>query len=648
MTVDGAYEKLLSPLNIRGSRLRNRVVTTGHSVAAPYALDGSADSFIEYCRRRAEGGVGMIITMPVVVDPLPTGWPNQVADRVAALADAVHGEGGTIVTQLVNFGGQIGSQVNHDGRPMWSFNGRQDEFGEASHRMTSAEIQTIIDSFAHTAKVVTEAGLDGVELHGGHGYIFHQSYSPWGNGRDDEWGDPLAFSQVTIAAVRAAMGPNKILGFRFTASDDLRVDEGHQSDAELAEIAVGIVDTGEIDYLNPTIGTKAPAYSQKSVAGYRYRDGFDLDFAASLRKAVDARTLVIGVGGIVDPRMGEAALRDEKCDLVGMTRGNMADPDMVKKLMAGDAKRIRPCVRAAECNDRRVDGKQVACMHNPEVLREKFFARSETPSQTARTIVVVGAGPAGLKAAQAAALRGHSVRVIDAGSEPGGRLRYVRATAARRLFGSVDWLMSELDVAGVPVEFNRRVSAEDVVALDADEIVLAIGAVPDASRAFSFDDPSRVLTVEAALDHTPDGENIMVLDRTGLVEVALAAETLGRKGKQITYVTHFERMATNAGYTNRLDLRDLWRRTDNLHFIVDVDISRYENGIVSLINPDGDVIHELAMDYVVAGVHPTPDGTLAAALSAAGRNFTMIGDALAPRGTTASIREGAIFALELT
>jgi 2,4-dienoyl-CoA reductase-like NADH-dependent reductase (Old Yellow Enzyme family) len=326
-----AYELLLSPYTLRGRTLRNRVITTAHSIAAPYALEGSADSYIEYCRRRAAGGVGMIIAMPVVVDPLP-GWPSQVADRMAALAGAVHAEGGTVVSQVVFFGGQIGSQVNHAGRPMWSLNGRQDEFGEASHRMSADEVRLIVDAHERTARVIAESGLDGLELHGGHGYLFDQALSPWGNDRDDEWGEPMALPRALIAASRRALGPDKILGFRITANDALRAEEGGLSVEDHISIAVQIVDTGEIDYLNPTIGVKAPAYSQISVANYWYPDGFDLPYSEALSRKLGGRTAIVGIGGIVDPRMGEEALRAGKCDLVAMTRANISDPDLVNKL----------------------------------------------------------------------------------------------------------------------------------------------------------------------------------------------------------------------------------------------------------------------------------------------------------------------------
>jgi 2,4-dienoyl-CoA reductase-like NADH-dependent reductase (Old Yellow Enzyme family) len=616
------------------------VITTAHSIAAPYALDGSADSYIEYCRRRAAGGVGMIIAMPVVVDPLP-GWPSQVADRMAALAEAVHAEGGIVVSQVVFFGAQIGSQVNHAGRPMWSLNGRQDEFGEASHRMTADEVQLIVDAHEHTARVIAESGLDGLELHGGHGYLFDQALSPWGNDRDDEWGEPMALPRALITATRRALGPDKILGFRITANDALRPEEGGLSVEDHMNIAVQIVDTGEIDYLNPTIGIKAPAYSQISVANYWYPDGFDLPYSEALSKKLGGRTAIVGIGGIVDPRMGEEALRDGICDLVAMTRANIADPDLVNKLRSGAGDRVRPCVRAGVCNDYRVDGKQVTCFHNPEMLRERQF--SSAPAAQPKRVLVIGAGPAGLKAAQSALVRGHSVRILEAADVSGGRLRWIRSTAAKRLFDTVGWLERELATGGVRIEFGTRVSDADVAGLDADEFVVATGARAMPARAFDSDDAAVYLSLEQALDAPPSDEPVLVLDRTGQLEVALTAHALAQSGRQVTYVTPFERIATNAGYTSRLDLRDQFRRATNIRFLTDCDVRAHRDGTAILIDPDGEETERLPVSRVVVGTHPIPQDGLIAVLRAAGKSVRGVGDVLAPRGVTVAIREGAVF-----
>lgn len=137
-----------------------------------------------------------------------------MVDRLKRLGDAVHAEGALVTPRVVNFGRQICSQVLLDERAEWSFNGGQDEFGEAAHRMTSAEVQLMVDAYGRLAEVFTAAGLDGLELHAAHGYLLHQSYSPWGNGRDDEWGEQLAFSRAVLEAVRSGLGSDKILGWR--------------------------------------------------------------------------------------------------------------------------------------------------------------------------------------------------------------------------------------------------------------------------------------------------------------------------------------------------------------------------------------------------------------------------------------------------
>ena len=162
----GDYSMLLSPIRVGSCELRNRVVTTAHSIYQPWApIPGSHVQYVEYCRRRAAGGVAMLICQPIIVQPYGD-WPASMSDRLVELADAIKTEGAVAVLQIVNFGAQIGSAVLLGGQPMWSFNGAKDEFGEASHKMTTDEVGLMVDAYAQTARVVAEAGMDGVELHG--------------------------------------------------------------------------------------------------------------------------------------------------------------------------------------------------------------------------------------------------------------------------------------------------------------------------------------------------------------------------------------------------------------------------------------------------------------------------------------------------
>ncbi|TYL55461.1 NAD(P)-binding protein [Nocardioides sp. BGMRC 2183] len=636
-----ALQHLSQPFEIRGRVLRNRTVTTAHSIMAPWTPGMSPEPYIEYCRRRARGGVGMQIVQPLIVEPFHD-WPRPVFDRLQALADAIHTEGGTCVIQVVSFGGQIGSAVHLDERAMWSFNGRQDEFGEASHRMSSAEVQMMVEAHGRLAEVVMEAGMDGVELHGAHGYLLQQSHSPWGNDRDDEWGDHLRFVRSVISATRAGLGDG-ILGYRVCAADLLRPDEGGLSEAALRGIAVEVVDTGEVDFLDSSIGTKAPAYSQPAVASYRYPDGYELRYASTLREAIGARVPVVGLGGVTDPAMGEQALADGDCDLVGMTRAYLSDPDTGLKIMRGDLDRIRRCVRANECVNRRVDAKPMACWHNPEFAKEKAFSLLEPPARRKR-VVVIGGGPTGLQAAEVAASRGHEVTLLEAAPVLGGRLRLVEGTTAERLLSTVDFLAAELGHLGVDVRLGTLATVDMVTGMAPDEVIVATGALP-ALDGHGLDSPG-VVSVDRAIASSLDGP-VLVVDRVGDSAAGLLVESLAGRGIEVHYATTFERWVTNAGYTHRLDLVDLFRRSELITTHVLRDFGGFADGVARLVDPDGVEQERLEVAHVVLSVHPTPVDGLVAQLSATGLSVHAVGDVVAPRGVVAGNREATRIAQRL-
>jgi 2,4-dienoyl-CoA reductase-like NADH-dependent reductase (Old Yellow Enzyme family) len=628
------FPLLLSPITVRSFRLRNRLITTGHGAFQPWNPLDSGEQFIEYQRRRAAGGLGMIILQPIFVEPDPS-WPLMMGDRMERLARAIHDEGAVAVLQIVNFGGQMSANYNLGGRPLWSFNGMQAPGGEISHRMSDGEIRLMVDAFARAAAVATQAGLDGVELHGAHGYLIHQSYSPWGNDRTDQWGEPLAFSRAVIAATRAAIGPDKIIGFRMAEWDERTVEEGGLGTGQLQKIAGDVVATGEIDYLNTSIGSKAPDYAALAVATYRTSPGHELKFTREMRHAIGAAVPVVGVGRIIDPRMGEEALRNGDCDLVAMTRGHISDPDIAVKVRRGDARRIRMCVGANECNDRKLAGLNIACFHNPDVGREARGPVALAP--TPKHVLVIGGGPGGLKAAEIAARRGHHVTVVERGDEPGGQLRHVRSTAARELFHAVDHLVAELDILGVIVILHTDVTRELIAEMAPEAVVLATGARRSTDGAFVGWDSPQVLTSADALE-TSLGSRVLVLDRLGVNEAPLVAEALIGKGHEITFATPLESMAPYAGFSHRKDFGIVFRRA-GARVLTEVDIQKYDGGSASLVDPDGRVAHEIDADAIVAVTAPRPDVGLTSVLDEKGVPYAVIGDAVAPRGVGVAIRE---------
>ncbi len=184
---------LLEPIHVGRARLANRVVSTAH-----FGFFGFHDPrddgarYVAYAERRAVGGVGLWITEGLRVLPVASvdgpGPLDFMRARHALLAHTLQGHGTRSVVQLVHVGAQLRSDGDPELAPIWSFGGTTTTDGEATHQMTGAEIERVIDGFVHAARVAVESGHDGVELHGAHGYLIQQSFSPWANTRDDAWG----------------------------------------------------------------------------------------------------------------------------------------------------------------------------------------------------------------------------------------------------------------------------------------------------------------------------------------------------------------------------------------------------------------------------------------------------------------------------
>ena len=625
---------LFSPIRVGPFELRNRLITTGHGAFFPWNPADTGDQFIEYQRRRAAGGLGMMILQPLFVDPLES-WPLMMAERMSRLAEAVHEEGARAVLQLVNFGGQMSANYNIGNRPLWSFNGMQAPGGEISHRMSLTEIDEMVAAFARAARVATEAGLDGVEIHGAHGYLVHQSYSRWGNDRTDAWGEPLAFTRSVLQATRQAIGRDKIIGFRMAEYDERPAAQGGMTEVELRQIGADVVELGEIDFLNTSIGSKAPDYAAIAVATYRTAPGHELELTRQMRAAIGGAVPVVGVGRILTPEQGEEALRRGDCDLVAMTRGHIADPDIAVKVRRGDSHRIRRCVGANECNDRKIAGLTIACMHNPDVGREG--RGPVAPSSARREVLVVGAGPGGLKAAEIAALRGHAVTLVDAADEVGGHFRFVRATSAKSMVHVIEHLTAELALLGVEPQLRTRADRNLLERLRPDAVVVATGTRRGVAGAFDGAEHAGVLTSLDALIGER-GRRVLVLDRLGLAEAALVAETMLGSGRDVVFATPFDALVPHAGYSHRKDVSAAFRR-GGVRVITDADVAQFDGHHVELVDPDGKVCERLGVDEIVAVVAPTPELELLPVLGELGLEHHLIGDAVAPRSVYHAMRE---------
>jgi 2,4-dienoyl-CoA reductase-like NADH-dependent reductase (Old Yellow Enzyme family)/threonine dehydrogenase-like Zn-dependent dehydrogenase len=632
--------RLLEPVRVGSLEVQNRVVSTAHGAFLDFYRPGvPGGRYTAYQERRARGGTGLIVLQPMHVHPSShalghyTYDPDDVRPKLRALADAVHAHGTRVVLQLIHFGAQFRSDARADLEPLWAFDELLSPEGEAAHRMTSAEVEEVVEAYGTAAELAVDAGLDGVELHGTHGYLLQQSWSPWGNRRDDGWGEPLAFARAVIGRVRRRLGSGPVVGIRVSADDFVRPAAGGLGAEGIRDVVRTLVAEGGLDYVNHSEGARTGHYA-RSVASYRHPEGEFLPLARGLKEAVESRVPVIGVGRIASVAVAERALQAGDCDLVAMTRAQIADPDLVRKLR--DGRRLRPCVAANQgCVDRMVGGLPITCFHNPDVGREE---RGE-PAQAdgARRVVVVGGGPAGLKAAEVAARRGHAVLLVEREDELGGRLRFVRGLgAAAELFRAVTWLEEELRELAVEVRLGTDAGEPELAG--ADVVVLATGSRPAPERIGGGDGSVPLLSLDDALRRGGRGR-LLLVDLRGDLETALAAEQLAADGAELTIATPAPAPCPHVGFTH---VRDLLVRFHELGCALEPStvLVRIEGGRVLTRHLHTGGTAARGFDAVVAGVQGRSVVALAPAVERAGARLLVAGDAVAPRTALHAFREG--------
>ena len=632
----GALARLFSPITIRRSDLRNRVVITSHGASEAFRNPGvPPDTYIEYLRRRAAGGVGLIIAQPPFFTP-GVAHSQQTLDRHAALASAVRAEGAAVLLQLVHLGAFARSDADVHRPPLWGFGATQSAAGETAHQMTDDEVELMIDGYRQTARLAADAGFDGVEVHGAHGYLIQQSLTPFYNSRSDKWGqDRTLFARRVLIAAREVVGDGGIVSYR-TSTDDLRSpDDGGIGFRTGVEIVRRLLDTGVIDVVNTTIGDGGATYA-RAIPDYRYGEAPNIPAVVRLREAVGITVPIIGVGKIASVGVAESVLAAGECDLVAMTRAHIADPDLLAKARSGRTERIRPCVGANVCVNRKLAGfPEISCLHNPQVLREVELdiRAAEHP----RRVLVVGAGPAGLKAAEVAAKCGHDVSVFDRAAQPGGRLRYAGLTAATSLVSTVEHVLAELAFLSIKVQ-HGVVDEKVLTDLAPDEVILATGGRPAPSAALPGAADAAVLDSTEALEGEV-GRTVLVYDAVGANEGALVAEALAARGSRVTFVTPFETVIPNGGQLHRVQLpQTLYRRVDRV--ITSGLIGLVTDGVALVVTAAGDTIAEIAPDTFVAVTAPVPNLDLVPVLNRLGVRYQIVGDALAPRQAMQAFKEG--------
>ena len=536
-------DPLLQPFQLKHLTLRNRIMITSHEPA--YPEDGMPkERYRAYHVERAKAGVALTMTAgsaSVSKDSPPVfnnilAYKDEVVGWMRQLVDECHDHGAAVMIQLTHLGRRT-RWDKADWLPVVSPSHKR----EASHRafpkqMEDWDIARIIGDYADAAERMKAAGLDGIELQA-YGHLMDQFWSPLTNELDEPYGgsldNRLRFTFAILQEIRKRCGDEFIVGVRYTGDEEL---PGGLTRDDGVAISHKLKDSGLVDFLNIVKGhidTDAGLTDLIPVQGMR--NAPHLEFAGAVRKATNFPTF--HAAKIPDVATARYAIAAGLLDMVGMTRANMADPHLVRKIIEGREDDIRPCVGANYCLDRIYQGGMAFCLHNAATGREETMPQTILAAPAKKRITIVGAGPAGMEAARVAAERGHAVTVFEAANQPGGQIRLTALDERRReMISIIDWRTAQCEKHGVIFHFNTLADAADVLATRPDEIIIATGGMPHTEILDSGNDLVCSAWDILSGDSKP-GRNVLIFDDAGDHAALQAADMISATGAQVEIVT---------------------------------------------------------------------------------------------------------------
>ncbi len=652
------YPNLFSPLRIGPVEARNRVVCGAHFTmftepARTYGEPGFyGERYGRYLSEFARGGAGIVIAGQAQVHPTTAyqmhnnaaAWDPECVPHLRRVTEQVREHGALAFLQLAHNGG-----VNHatwSRLPVWSASGVANHM-EASKPIERDEIREVVDHFARSARHAAEAGFDGIEVHGAHGYLIHEFLSPKHNRRTDEYGgsseNRIRFAVEVLEAVRAAVGDGVAVGVRLVGDEEQRDGHGLGPD-ECAAIAAAFARAGLVDFVNVSVGTSGigmvrPMYSPH-LLGVR---------ATAIVKRSVPDLPVFAVHRILTPDEAEGIIERGEADAVTVVRALIADPEWTAKAHDGRAGEIRACTGCNQgCYGNLTLGYPVTCVTNPSVGREATLGTGTmTRAKSVRRVVVVGGGPAGLEAAWVAAARGHEVTLLERAAHLGGKIRLAASLPGRaELAAFADWRAGECARRGVDIRLGVEADAATVVALSPDAVIVATGGratvdAPSKSHPMPIAGSGQPWVVDherALLDAVALGERVVIVDAIGHIEAIGIGHLLAESSRQVTVVTPMhspllldaETMQKALPRAVRAGVR--WRPNTAV-----VAIGDHEVTVADVLSY---AVETLPADNVVIRTHGVANDSLYHELRGVVPDLRRVGDAIVPRLADRAIYDG--------
>lgn len=639
--------KLFEPGRIGKLSLKNRIVMAPMMTLLPVPIEEGRFSQrdIDFYLARARGGVGLIITSTMRPSRrLEASGGDPVVNSVRCitwldeLAEAAHDYGTKICVQLSPGWGRLqppdpalpnGGLVAPSPLPsFW-------DSSITTHELTIEEIEALIQDYEFSAKIISGAGIDAIEIHAHEGYLADEFVTALWNKRTDKYGGDLdarlRFPLELIEAVKRGAGADFPITYKYGLthyfSGGREIEEGLEIAHRLEAAGVNALHINAGCY--ETMHWSQPTTTQEP--------GPLVHLAEAVKKVVNIPVITVGKLGY--PDLAERVLQEGKADFIALGRTLLADPAWPNKVKEGKLDDIVPCLGGHEgCIKRTMAGKHVSCAVNPAcgLERESII----TTAEKKKSVLVIGGGPAGMEAARIATLRGHNVTIWEKGNALGGNLIPASVPNFKQDYRRLlDYFRTQIRKLGITVKLGKEATPESIQAIKADVVFIATGATPIIPEIpgvrKGIEDRKVVTAVDVLLGKKEAGESVVIIG-AGLVGCEIALY-LAQQGKKVTAVELYDAMR-DIYWINAIHLRELLDGTK-------VKILTYTN--VLRITDEGAVIADehgnktkLEADTIVFAVGLESNKELVEALRDKLPEVYTIGDCVESRRVLNAIWEG--------
>lgn len=640
-----ALPHLFSPFRIGRMQLRNRIMLPPHGrvTGNPFGTEEEADRFFAYWRVRLQDGAAWIDGLNCFLDNsvvIPGFEPQGLGATVGGYFRLPHfRERASRYAALCHeYGAYATAQIIMQGGMPHSPSGRLANYTNnlTPHVLDADEIRWLIDEYAFSAGEIQAAGLDGVELHANHEDLLQLFLSPATNQRADEYGGSLAGRMrmllEVIAAIREKTGPDFCIGVRLNMEEVF--EGGYDADEGIA-IAQRLEASGQVDYLHCVMGDNwgAPSYIQP----HHYAPAQWMETAGRFKKALHLP--VVYTGRVSDAKVADEIIGRGLADVVGMARAMFADGNLISKAREGRLEEIRPCIGTNDCLHRiLVEGLRFGCSVNPRTGYE--HEPPLRPAESAKRILVVGGGPAGMEAAALLSEKGHKVALWERDGMLGGQMQIAsRVPENRSYLDFIAFQQRRLEKAGVALHFNRTATRELVLAERPDTVVIATGARASRPDIDGAELPFVLEGREVMLGRQTAGERVVVVATEDHMQPLTIAGFLARQGKRVRMIYQTPGIAPLVGkYSIGASLSMLSAAGAEVRVMERVE--KIEQGRVLTRNVYSGVVHELRdVDSVVLACGGVAENELYLALKGHLPEVHVLGDAYAPRRISFATRQ---------